>query len=307
MNATQDFVRDDIDWRHNATRLWNVPLHPSGEILLYNFITAVPNDIHTTRTRLFTMYAQIVINMFIMSIFMPNLAKSIRMIANRPQFLSGWCCLVPALFGVGWLVYIFTYLFEKTCCREAVWFAFTASSFSSVSNSIIVLQKAYIVLLKNQWVVAVGILLILPQLGFILLGIKLTYVTMDNSGMCLAHYSSSVPLYWFGVTIPVNILFSGIFSYVAYQQYKAFGSEAWKRLARNGIQVMCLVVFCNIICAICVLFKVGNSYSQMFFVLDWCVTSTILVNHCSSVKNRKTPSETLNCSDNFNSQEDTQV
>ncbi|KAI9595452.1 hypothetical protein BDF19DRAFT_71700 [Syncephalis fuscata] len=249
MGTTQNLVNNDMDWRHNATRLWGIPLHPSGEAPLYSFIAAVPNDRHDAQARLFAIYTQTIINLLASLIFISNLAISIRMVLNRPQFLSGWCFLISSLFGAGWFVIVVPYFFEILNCRETIWYILTAFSVVSIGNSIVILQKAYIVLLKQRWVLVVGIILILPQLGFTPFVITVSYITFKKHGGCVANYPISMPLYWFGVTIPVNILFSGIFSYIAYQQYKTFGSEAWRRLTRNGIQIMCLVVFCNIICA----------------------------------------------------------
>ncbi|KAI9595430.1 hypothetical protein BDF19DRAFT_441900 [Syncephalis fuscata] len=293
MGTTQNLVNNDMDWRHNATRLWGIPLHPSGETYSYDFLITTSNDRHDAQARLFIVYAQVIINIFIAIMFVPNFVISIRMVINRPYSLSGCCCLIPALAAIFWYIFIVLYLFQILNCREIVWYTIAAFTVSSVANSMLVLQKAYIVFLKQRWILAVGVLFILPQLGFMPFSIKSIYANFEKDNGCIVHYSTSMSLYWFGVTIPVNTFFSGIFSCIAYQHYKKFGSAAWKRLAHNGIKTMCLVVFCNIMCAVCVLFELGGLYSQMFFIIDWFTTSTILVNHCSVLKKRITFSHYL--------------
>jgi hypothetical protein len=69
--------------------------------------------------------------------------------------------------------------------------------------------------------------------------------------------------------VPLNVLFSTIFSHVAYKQYRLFGSDAWRRLAKDGIQTMCLVTACNIICGLIMIFEIGGDFSQLSVAVDW--------------------------------------
>ncbi|KAI9598585.1 hypothetical protein BDF19DRAFT_430777 [Syncephalis fuscata] len=103
------------------------------------------------------------------------------------------------------------------------------------------------------------------------IGYAITVSIMCNKGEdgCVIHYPPFLPWYWFLAATPINTFFSAIFSRVAYQQYCVFGSEAWKHLARDGIQTMCLVTFCNVACAICILVEVVGKLSELFFVADW--------------------------------------
>ncbi|KAI8048516.1 hypothetical protein BDF22DRAFT_702577 [Syncephalis plumigaleata] len=272
----------ELEWTDKAEQLWGVPLHPSGELYIYEYVIEESADIPTAHAKLASLYVQTVLNVLISAIFANNLLISIRMVISRPSLLSGWCCFIPALFGVGWTTVVMLYMFDELNCRRAIWYFIIAVALSSISNSTIILQKAYLVLLKQTWVLTLGFLLMIPQVAFMPFFLAMSWATTELDGGCAVHYSKLVPLYWFGVTIPINILFSAIVSYIAYKQYKKYGSDAWKRLTRDGIQTMCLVVLFNIICAACILFKVGNNYSDMFFVADWLTTSTILVYHCNT-------------------------
>ncbi|KAI9597467.1 hypothetical protein BDF19DRAFT_435192 [Syncephalis fuscata] len=273
-------------WKDNAAYLWGIPLHPSGEMTMYEFVTEIPGDMNLARLRLSGSHLQIIGSTITSIIFLRNLIASVRMTIRRPYIIAGWSCLIPSLFGVGLAICLLLYIFNKIGCRPSIWYFILAASASGASNSIIIVQKAYIILLNKLWVLIVGILFMVFQLAFIPIFIATSYVTIEEKGACAVHYSQFVPLYWFSLIIPVNVLFSVIFSYVAYKQYKLFGSEALKRLAREGIQTMGLVVIINVICVTCILFKVGGYYSDMFFMAEWLSTSTILIYHCENVKKR---------------------
>jgi hypothetical protein len=83
------------------------------------------------------------------------------------------------------------------------------------------------------------------------------------------YYPSFVPFYWFGAVGSVNLLFSAIFCWVTYKQYRQFGSDAWRKLAHDGIQTMCMVTVCNIISYCIILVDTGGSFADILFPLDW--------------------------------------
>jgi hypothetical protein len=115
----------------------------------------------------------------------------------------------------------------------------------------------------------VGTILILPQLGLTYIGFRFSVSTLETHGGCVTNYSPFLPWSWFGTMVPLNILTSAVFSYVAYQQYKLFGSDAWKRLAKDGTQTTCLVIVCNVTCGWILIFEIGGDFSEMSFIADW--------------------------------------
>ncbi|RKP26749.1 hypothetical protein SYNPS1DRAFT_27575 [Syncephalis pseudoplumigaleata] len=144
--------------------------------------------------------------------------------------------------------------------------------------------RAYLASRQQLWVAIVGGLFIVPQAGYAYVGMRYSPVVIDADYGCVSRYPTSVPLYWSCVFVPSNAFLSGIFSYIAYKQYQAYGSDAWRRLRNDGIQSMCLVIVCNIICSIFTLMKVGNDFAQVYFIVDWLVTSIILVNHTAKIR-----------------------
>ncbi|KAI8052850.1 hypothetical protein BDF22DRAFT_743527 [Syncephalis plumigaleata] len=119
----------------------------------------------------------------------------------------------------------------------------------------------------------------LPQLSFGLASMMNTTATLEDTAGCVAEYPYFISLYWFAITMPGNTFFSAIFCRVVYNQYRRFGSEAWRRLARDGIQKLCAAVFCNVFCGLIIITRAFDSYSDFFFVVDWVVISTILTSY----------------------------
>jgi hypothetical protein len=154
-------------------------------------------------------------------------------------------------------------------CTKLGWYAVVVIILSLIFSNLVILQRAYLSQCRQTWVIVAGVVAILPFLGFIVATIGYSYVEMSEENGCVAHYPDILPYLWFGGVVPVNLLFGGIFCHVAYKQYRMFGTDAWKRLARDGIQVMVIVTGFNLIFAFCVFARVGGGKTEIFFVLDW--------------------------------------
>jgi hypothetical protein len=259
----------NLDWQKNATTLWGIPLNPTGEMYTTEFIMETPNDIDSIRARLVSISMQIFCNMIALCIFTNNFRISFSTIRYPPHFIAGWCCLISAFLGVSWGMSMVVFAFDVLKCRIMVWYLALLILLSSLCNCVIVLQKVYLVFLKNKLVLSLGIILMLPQFALLPLSLHLSYASMDIEGGCGVKSHYLMPIYWFTATIPINLLFSATFSIIAYRKYKEYGSDAWKKLAREGIQIMCLVVTCNVFCAFCIVLQAAGNFSGMFFILDW--------------------------------------
>ncbi|KAI8050479.1 hypothetical protein BDF22DRAFT_695154 [Syncephalis plumigaleata] len=292
----------NLDWQKDASTLWGIPLNPTGEMYTTEFIMETINDLGITRARLLGILLQICCNTIMMFMFANNFRISLNVVKCMPHFISGWCCLISASLGISWGLSVIAFAFDVFNCRIIIWFFALLILLSSLCNSAIVLQKVYLVFVKSKLVLVMGIILVLPQIVLLPLSLRLSYVTMDIQGGCGAKFHYLMPIYWFATTIPINLLFSATFSVIAYKQYKKYGSDAWRRLTRKGIQTMCLVVACNISCATCIVIQVAGDFSEMFFIVDWwvmpcvhalstdlfsftpirLVTSTVLSIHCNA-------------------------
>ncbi|KAI8058247.1 hypothetical protein BDF22DRAFT_739657 [Syncephalis plumigaleata] len=274
------------EWIKNATTtLWSIPLHPSGEIWVTNYLLEEPSNIPLIRRRLYSLLIQLLLVIICSCIFMRNLILSLHMIWMRPRTLSSWCCFITSALGVSVGVITGLAVYTPTIgCRFIVWYFTFGVAGATLCNSIIVLQNAYLVMCKQRWIVYVGIPFMLPQVLLTPFMWTSCPVTLSIDGGCTLNYPAYVIWVWFILLIPINTFFSAIFIYVAHRQYCKFGSDAWHHLARNGTQIMVLVVLCNIICALVILFSFGGQLSEMFFPIDWLISSTLLIKHRQNIR-----------------------
>ncbi|KAI9592344.1 hypothetical protein BDF19DRAFT_218782 [Syncephalis fuscata] len=271
----------------NATQFLGVPLHPLGEMPIVDFVLEDPTNITLVRERMVGLKHQLVFGMIFGFLFIRNFNLAIRMVVSRPGIMSGWLCLVPCLTGITWSVFITSANLYSNGppCRMAAWCAALGVTISTVCNSSIMLQKAYLVTLRQRWVVVAGIFFILPQLSIIFIVITLCPITVEAKAGCAFSYPTFVPWLWLVISTPINSFFSAIFCYVTYKQYCAFGSDAWRKLTKDGVKTMCLAILCNITCGTVVIISASGDFSEMFFFIDWLLISLLLTNHCYSMRN----------------------
>jgi hypothetical protein len=80
-------------------------------------------------------------------------------------------------------------------------------------------------------------------------------------------YLASCRQRWVIIVGTTLILSQFGFLYVAYKQYHLFGSGAWRRLARDGVQTMCLVIVCNVACGLFLFLKLEATCLKCLFLL----------------------------------------
>ncbi|KAI9591179.1 hypothetical protein BDF19DRAFT_456083, partial [Syncephalis fuscata] len=275
------------EWIRNATKLWGNPAHPLGEVSILDFYMMASNSIEDQRNQWFGSKTQIITIPVLSFIILRNFIISFKMVIARPYILVSWCCLVPTVLGIlTGLMIMLMELGSVFNCRHTIWFIGFGISISYFCNSLILLQKAYLIFDRQKWVAYVGIPLTLSHLvyGFLIVFYSFSLLTADSG--CVFNYPPFFLWYWFGTAVLINLLFSSIFYYVALQQYRQYGLDAWKRLARDGIQAMCLAVLCNIICCICIIFHIVGGNTDLLFLADWVLVSTILIRHCRTVKSK---------------------
>ncbi|KAI8056861.1 hypothetical protein BDF22DRAFT_668295 [Syncephalis plumigaleata] len=273
------------EYVNNATWFLGIPLYHSGEMEAVDYIMESPEDLARIRKRLMGFQMQVALIICMGFIFARNVYLSLSMVTTNSRQLSSWCCLISSMLGLG-LALLTTQIVAPlgVSCRVLCWYIALGIGISLICCSAIILQKAYLVLCRARWVVVIGVMCMLPQAGYPFFVAAVLRFTLEDLEGCVAHYPISFPWYWFGSVAPINVLFSTVFSMVAYKQYRMFGSEAWKRLAQEGIQTMALVILCNLFCGMFIWFDIGKSYSEYFFLTDWTMTTTILVRHCYNMR-----------------------
>ncbi|KAI9591406.1 hypothetical protein BDF19DRAFT_417172 [Syncephalis fuscata] len=164
------------------------------------------------------------------------------------------------------------YTIAAWCCLIPSFMGFLAGTFviiAALGGSMLCLtSKAYLILSCPKWIIYIGTPLILAQLSFI----------------TVLFYSIFTIEAKFGCIIIIQVYFR-----IALKQYRMFGSDMWKRLARDGLQIMSMTVLCNTICCASIAFRIGGDDADLFFIVDWMIVTTLLAKHCERM--RKTRDE----------------
>ncbi|KAI8052062.1 hypothetical protein BDF22DRAFT_56312 [Syncephalis plumigaleata] len=257
-------------WMKNASTIAGIPVHEAGEISISDYYMAASGDLLEQRKRLTGLQIEIVSSVLIIYLFARNFIMASRMLISKSRTLPSWCCFSSSFFSVIMaMVYLLMPLARNLTCRITVWGMDVALGISILCNNLILLHKAYLVLMKRKWVLYVGVLLTLPQIAYPFILISHSFIRIESNLGCTMYYPSFILWYWVAINIPFNIVFSTIFCYVAYKQYQLYGSDLWKRLAREGIQTMCLALLCNITCALLIISQVKLINQDILFIMDW--------------------------------------
>ncbi|RKP24759.1 hypothetical protein SYNPS1DRAFT_23182 [Syncephalis pseudoplumigaleata] len=256
-------------WRESATRALGIPLHPQGELNLFDFYIE-SSSMSIQRDRLLGIHTQMLVIVLMTITFGYALFLSARMTILHPRVLFAWCCLVASLAGtLVAIVSIVALLGLAFNCRITVWAIAVGMSVAQVCGSLIMLRKASLVLYQHRWITYLALPCLLPQLCFAALTFAFCFVTAEPHYGCRIYVPAFFPWVWAGCIFPLNALFSAVFCHVALQQYRTIGSEAWRRLAHDGIQALCLVCLCNLLCGLLVASDVGGVNSDAFYTIDW--------------------------------------
>jgi hypothetical protein len=277
-------------WQENATFIGNIPLHPLGELSFLTFVEAYENP-EDFRTRLQVIFRHAVVLGILMIVFIPNFVTSINLIYRRPKTLAPFCCFIQTLAGVICGVISITSLLPGgPSCRTLSWLSTTTVRIGDLCVGTVLLQKAYLVHHRSRWLlIFIPVIIIAPIVLLYISWISPTVITPDTG--CVFIYPDYYPWLRFGFHAPMNIALSGIFLNVAYRHYKQFGTAAWEKLARKGIQICLALLISNFIITIIIAFELFGVFSILLTSFDWFISTIFLVAH---VNNR--PSNTSNTS-----------
>ncbi|KAI9594556.1 hypothetical protein BDF19DRAFT_101426 [Syncephalis fuscata] len=235
-----------------------------------DFLMEATGHTDEQRLRLTGIQIQLVFSVMLFFIFLYNIIVTTKMVLSRPYSIFSWCCLMLAINGMIYsitpILFLIGYDFG---CRALAWWSGFLISLGVILNSMILLLKVNLVLYQKKWVTYIGIIFILPQSGFAFILIYCCFFTLEAKIGCSIYYPPSFLWYWVGVNMPINVFFSAVFCRIALKQYYMFGSDAWKRLAQDGIQTICLALAINLACCIAIISCVGSANRDMLFPADW--------------------------------------
>jgi hypothetical protein len=289
--CTQDEIREAIgeDWKKDADYVLNIPLYPLGELNYIEYAMSEPNDIESIRSRLFGMWMHCIFEVFVSAIFVRNIIR-VRGLARRGAHrIMARSCIIQASLGlVHTIISLTSFIPNGVSCRVAIWTSSFAAVAASICVNLALLHKTYIANDYNKWLLLTGVIAILPQIILIYAALSSPVVPVPTLG-CIILYPDFMPWLKLALDAPINIVFMVIFTMVVYQQYQKYRTKAWKRLVDSGIRTIGLVCVCDIFCMAMAGFKVFGAVSHAFFIVNWFLSSTLLVNHCISISHAKPP------------------
>ncbi|KAI8056141.1 hypothetical protein BDF22DRAFT_674036 [Syncephalis plumigaleata] len=277
---------NNTSWMENASKLWDIPLYPLGESNLLDYYAGLTaSSMEEQRVRLAGIQKELLLAILVVGVFTYNSSVSIRMVMARSQAISSWCCIITSISGlVIGIMKVFTMIGVLVNCRMIIWSVGFGIGIGTFCNSIILLQKAYIILDKQKLLVYISFPFMLPQLFFSLVMMRFTFIGLEVKDGCTLYYPSFFVWYWIGISAPINTIFSFIFCFFAYKQYRRFGSGTWKQLTNDGIQTIALALFCNALFSVPIVLQLKSFNADHLYVVDWIVVSTILINHCNRMR-----------------------
>jgi hypothetical protein len=246
-----------------------ITLYHSGGLSGYEFIVSAIDDLEKVKTRYFGVAVQLWMNSTIFAVFVRNLYHALRMVINGPRRLAPWCCFIQASLGVAFGVIALTFaLPTNSSCRLAVWFSNFCYPVSNICIALVLLQKAWLANNKNNLLIVVGLILLIPQpISTYIVWVHSPTFIYEDAG-CVFVYPRFYPWLKFGIDIPINIVLSCAFLKVVFTQKRTFGSAIWVHLTKDGLVYMFSVILSNFICALIAAAHLAGNFSDMFFIYD---------------------------------------
>ncbi|KAI8048638.1 hypothetical protein BDF22DRAFT_701870 [Syncephalis plumigaleata] len=235
-----------------------------GELNVIDYLDANDGSLVDLRDRYHGVCVQLLMVIVMFYIFVCNCIQSVKMVMKRPGQVAPWSCTVVALSGV---IYMGAVSKAAPVCL----------TIAIMGTNTLLLERAYLAHQRSRLVLTLGVVIILISPVFIAVSLMTLIPNFSHSAGCYIQYPSYYPYVRLAVDIPANIVFSISFIIVIYRQYKRYGDQCWKKLAREGVITMMLVIISSIICAIGNAVEVLGSASDILFIIDWVLISTLLV------------------------------
>ncbi|KAI8049210.1 hypothetical protein BDF22DRAFT_699967 [Syncephalis plumigaleata] len=252
---------------------------PIAQLNAFEYLADTGGDIHSIQRRSKGVHIQLIIIVVLLVMFVRNTFCTIRLLISNAYKLAHWCCFITTFTGILFLggIALPHHLPGGPSCNVVIWTAISGMTVSTMSINSVLLERAYLANQRNKWFLAAGILLILPAPMLLLIAWLHVTPTYNPSSGCYIVFPLLFPYFRLLIDAPPNLVFSVAFSLVIYRQYKRYGDRCWRRLAKEGISTMLLVILSNLICMLCNIFSVFGEATDVLFIVDWWITSTLLV------------------------------
>ncbi|KAI9595001.1 hypothetical protein BDF19DRAFT_443124 [Syncephalis fuscata] len=216
-------------------------------------------------------------------VFSTNAIKVGIITAKYPYKLAPWCCLLANTTGAlsNICFGIFTFFTYGPTCHAVAWATVTSLTISTVLTNIMLLERAYLAYRRSKLFILLGIFLILVPAPIYMIAIWwCADIGLSNRYGCYMKFAFYLPYFRLLLDLPCNLVCSAVFSTVIYKYYKKYRDDCWKRLARNGIITMILVILSNIIC----FFLNLKSTKNLYFVSQTATAKNFPTKSCLKKK-----------------------
>ncbi|RKP27533.1 hypothetical protein SYNPS1DRAFT_26814 [Syncephalis pseudoplumigaleata] len=268
---------------------------PQGALNAIEYLLDANGSLEEYQRRSVGVHMQLLSIMALLFMFMFNAYRSIQMTFKRSHKVSSWCCLVSTMTGVAYVggAALNHHMPYGPSCRTVVWAAIIGMTIATMAMNTLLLERAYLAHQRNRFLLVFGIFLILPAPTLIYRAWIEVEAKFSPASGCYAKYPASFPSFRLLIDLPPNVVFTCAFVMVIYQQYRRYGDRCWKRLARNGIVTMMLVVVSNLTCMLCNVFNAFGEVSDVLFIVDWAITSTLVVENTYRMTSSRLHTSTL--------------
>ncbi|KAI9597996.1 hypothetical protein BDF19DRAFT_463347 [Syncephalis fuscata] len=254
----------------------------SGGLGSTDFVWMARNETASLRRRYLAINYQILFAIIAAVIFLRNTYRAIYIVANYPHKIAPWCCLVINLVGVLLSVFITlpSIALGIASCNTLGWAIIAGVTISSSVTNVILFERAYLAYNRPMWFLILGAIMVGGSGPAYVINVWYSSTPRYNETHgCYFKYQSYFPYVRLSLDLPPNIIFSAIFSMVVYRQYKRYQEACWKKLAKDGVLTMLLIIASNIASFIINATNVFKETSDLTYVADWLLTATLLVNN----------------------------
>ncbi|KAI9591917.1 hypothetical protein BDF19DRAFT_453483 [Syncephalis fuscata] len=201
--------------------------------------------------------------------FVRNAYRAICAMCKNPRKIAPWCCITMTVGGI-----------LSPSCSSGVLQILVGMTLYTMATNCILFERAYLAQQKSRWILAAGVLAVaIPGPAYAVAIWYLATPTISEFIGCHTTKHYMLPYIRIMLDLPAHIIFSVVFFLVLYKRYKTYREGCWKHLARDGVITMLLVIASNIICCLVNTIAIAKDVGDMFYIMDWLVASTLLVEY----------------------------
>ncbi|RKP05354.1 hypothetical protein THASP1DRAFT_32806 [Thamnocephalis sphaerospora] len=244
----------------------------------FHYLVLAKDDHQEMAARYLGQVYQLVVGVFTLWAFLNSTLDAVHLvIANRRQSVR-WICLIQAISGATYgSILVSISLPGGTGCHTLIYIGGPLLTISTICTDAVLIMKAYIAHGRSRSILYLGIFLVVLQFAPLFVVLRKTKVYMTIYYGCLAELPNYYPWLRLGLDLPINLLFSVAFLHVVVSNYSRYGSDAWRRLSREGIMYMLYAAIINIVTAAIVATRLLGKYSQYIYLLDWYLSSYLIL------------------------------